>query len=306
MSARVAAIVVTYNRMQLLCECLRALIKQTQKVNEIFVVDNASTDGTSRLFEADGEMAISRVTYIRLEQNCGGAGGFYEGVKKAFEAGYEWFWMMDDDGIPASDCLQQLLGISAHTNALFRAPLVVNNKDHEALSFGYKINGVIYFKRDELIRKVRGRWFSGAQPFNGILVNRAVISKAGFPKKEMFIWGDEVEFLERCRFHGFAPITVADAIFFHPKCRQNWSPVFWGLFGADLRVNQLRLYCYYRNHAYTVLRYKGRIKLIFWALKHVIRKVICGRFTESTVVCEAIADGSRGRWGRERRFLSAP
>lgn len=39
-------VVVTYNRLALLKECLDALDKQTYPIHKIVIVDNCSTDGT--------------------------------------------------------------------------------------------------------------------------------------------------------------------------------------------------------------------------------------------------------------------
>ena len=44
---RVAAVVVTYNRVALLQQCLRALEEQSMPLTAIWVIDNASTDGTA-------------------------------------------------------------------------------------------------------------------------------------------------------------------------------------------------------------------------------------------------------------------
>ncbi len=51
---RVCAAVVTYNRKALLVECLVALLAQTYAVEQIFFVDNASTDGTEALLRERG------------------------------------------------------------------------------------------------------------------------------------------------------------------------------------------------------------------------------------------------------------
>ena len=35
--------------------------------------------------------------YHYLESNTGGSGGFNYGLSRAYDDGYEWFWLMDDD-----------------------------------------------------------------------------------------------------------------------------------------------------------------------------------------------------------------
>ena len=70
----VVAIVVTYNRLTLLRECLDALLKNDC---DILVVDNASTDGTK---EAVKQEYVDKVIYKNTGKNIGGAGGFNFGL----------------------------------------------------------------------------------------------------------------------------------------------------------------------------------------------------------------------------------
>ena len=102
----VAAVVVTYNRRQLLNENLTCLLAQSRPV-DIIVIDNASTDGT---FESLGELIDSgRINYYNTGSNLGGAGGFSFGIERAVELGYDYVWVMDDDCMPRADALERLL-----------------------------------------------------------------------------------------------------------------------------------------------------------------------------------------------------
>ncbi|MGB9767171.1 MAG: glycosyltransferase [Sulfurihydrogenibium sp.] len=129
MKDTVCAVVVTYNRKQLLIECLESLRKQTRPVQGIYLIDNASTDGTPDLLLEKGyinelppkslsepwekEFEIKNLTdgspirlhYVRMHENTGGAGGFHEGVKRAYEKRYDWLWLMDDNTIPTNEVL---------------------------------------------------------------------------------------------------------------------------------------------------------------------------------------------------------
>ncbi len=50
----VCAVVVTYNRKNLLLECLEAIRKQTRPVDAIYIIDNASQDGTPEVLKSSG------------------------------------------------------------------------------------------------------------------------------------------------------------------------------------------------------------------------------------------------------------
>ena len=93
MSDKVCAVVVTYNRKELLRQCLHSVLQQTRPLDCILVVDNASTDGTLDLLNAE----FSNVEQLKLPTNTGGAGGFKAGMQWAYCKGYEWVWVMDDD-----------------------------------------------------------------------------------------------------------------------------------------------------------------------------------------------------------------
>jgi len=105
----VAAVVVTYNRKHLLKECLDALLAQTRPIDAIIVMDNASTDGTPEFLEAQGYLTNPIIDYVRLSENTGGAGGFHYGVKRGYEQGFDWLWLMDDDVKPVNSTLAELV-----------------------------------------------------------------------------------------------------------------------------------------------------------------------------------------------------
>ena len=100
---RVALVIVTYNRLIDLKKCLESLRNQTEKDFDIIVVNNGSTDSTQEYLSTCKEIRVIE------QENCGGAGGFYAGMRYMFDNGYEWLWMMDDDGIPDRCQLENLL-----------------------------------------------------------------------------------------------------------------------------------------------------------------------------------------------------
>ncbi len=129
----IAAVVVTYNRKDLLGQCLDSLRRQSRPLDALYIIDNRSTDGTydvlldrdwiAPLAGSEGGVVETvrlvpaasapghnlEVHYLRMSENAGGAGGFHEGMKRAVEAGFDWLWLMDDDVWTAPDALEVLL-----------------------------------------------------------------------------------------------------------------------------------------------------------------------------------------------------
>ena len=71
---KTVAVVVTFNRKELLRRNLAALTSQTHSDLDIMIIDNASTDGTREY--VDDIVKANNITYVCLKENIGGAGGF--------------------------------------------------------------------------------------------------------------------------------------------------------------------------------------------------------------------------------------
>ncbi len=97
MSPRVVAVVVTWNRRELLQESLAAVLSQTLPPAQVVVVDNASTDGTTELLDAD----YGHLDVVHLTRNTGGAGGFAAGIERALTHRPDLVWLLDDDTVRA-------------------------------------------------------------------------------------------------------------------------------------------------------------------------------------------------------------
>ena len=101
---KVIAVVVTYNRQRLLSECIDALKNQSRPVDKILVINNGSNDNTESWLKSQAGL-----DYF-TQKNVGSGGGFYTGIKLAYEQRlYDWIWLMDDDGFPKENALENLL-----------------------------------------------------------------------------------------------------------------------------------------------------------------------------------------------------
>lgn len=193
----IAAVVVTYNRRDLLAECLRCLkaqrgIRAYGHALDILVIDNASTDGTRDML-AD-RIADGSVRYLNTGENLGGAGGFNRGMRAAVEAGYDYLWVMDDDCLPQADALA----------ALCKADRQLGD------SYGY-LSSVVRWKdgsicRMNVQRHPLTRDIEDFTPelqrctlasFVSLFVPARIVREVGLPISEFFIWTDDWEFTRR-------------------------------------------------------------------------------------------------------------
>ncbi len=236
---KVIAVVVTYNRQILLAQCVSALRKQTRKIDKILVINNGSTDQTENWLRSQPD--IDFIT----QENLGGAGGFYTGIKTAFEQLYTWVWLMDDDGYPKEDSLEKLLEGSDEKICL-RNCAVINKEDKK--SFVWKTGN--YSGIDEVNEEIIHNY---AHPFNGTLLHKELIKKVGLPKKELFIWGDETEYYHRIITKNKIPFyTKTNSIHYHPASTYSYKNDW------DYKSNW-KMYFYVRNRFHILkTRYSGK------------------------------------------------
>jgi rhamnopyranosyl-N-acetylglucosaminyl-diphospho-decaprenol beta-1,3/1,4-galactofuranosyltransferase len=294
----VAATVVTFNRKAQLEECLEALLAQTTSLDEIIVVDNASIDGTDLMITSK----FPQVTYFRLKENIGGAGGYHEGIKLAYEKGFDWIWLMDDDAIPAIDALEQLIrsdlfqqdDVCVLTSALLYPDgriwtfyrRIFNSKKIDEIPVGIEYYNREYFEVD-------------AASFMGMLVSRYVIKLIGFPEKDFFIDYDDLEYCFRIR-------DIKGRIFTIPKSKIIHNDL--KVIDPNFRDNYLSWRYYYqnRNKLYTYRKYldlgiKYYVKLFFgtvvtqaWVLLRTHER----RLASSRILWFSLMDGLRGKLGK--------
>lgn len=273
----VAAVVVTFNRKMLLVECLEGLLQQTRPVSKIYIIDNASTDGTRHLLAEQQLLAHPIVTYVQLASNGGGAAGFHEGLKIARDAGHEWIWLMDDDAEPRPDALEQLSAHFSTVGVSVLAPVVVDGQG--GFDAGLKHRKTATTNRRFTNRRI-GTNISEAMAkgqrdfeieyfsFVGPCVAGWAVAKAGLPLKELFIYHDDIEYSERMRQVGRV-LCIPQSQIMHKEVRRDEKTR-----RSDSRLERASLgtqwskFFNHRNMIYLSARKRVRARLIPQLLHH--------------------------------------
>src|SRR5437763_15634516 len=121
----VVAVVVTYDRRELLADALKVIAAQTRVPDRRVVVDNGPDEPAEEVVAA----CPVPTTYLPSRRNLGGAGGFALGMLHALALGAEWVWLADDDGRPADEHVLEILLAEAEKRGLAEISPVVSNID---------------------------------------------------------------------------------------------------------------------------------------------------------------------------------
>lgn len=242
---KVIAVVVTYNRKDLLMECIDALRNQTRRPDTILVVNNGSTDATAQVLAAQADVEVI------TQGNTGSAGGFNSGMKWAYSKGYHWIWCMDDDGYPAADALEKILYAGNSGDLALLNCAVLDKTDKASFVWDTKNYKVHSDATENMVEGV-------AHPFNGTLLSRQLIDRVGLPDNRLFLWGDETEYLYRImRKNNIPTYTVINSVHYHPATRfsvkQDWD-----------HATNWKMFFYVRNR-YRVLKAKYNSPILGFA-----------------------------------------
>ncbi len=259
----IVAIVVTYNRKELLSNCIDCVIKQTVGVTNILVIDNASTDGTEDLVVSRyGD--DNRVIYVNTGTNLGGAGGFSYGINYAANLDCDYMWIMDDDTFPDQQALEELI----------KAADKLDDK------FGFLSSYVKWIDGGPCIMnlpRINSEWYRGdinkqfdnhmimveSASFVSMFVKTETVKEVGLPIKEFFIWADDVEYALRLSKAYNSYFVYQSQVVHAIKVNTGASII------TEQDESRLDRYVYlYRNKYYIARHLSLKARLSYWVEIH--------------------------------------
>ncbi len=170
----ISVIFLNYNRREDLRRSLQKIFKQQDVEFEVIVVDQNSTDGSISMIQEE----FSEVRLFPLKENLGVAGGRNYGAEKSLG---EYLVFIDDD----AEFISQ--------DALYKTSLVFdNNKNINVIAFN--VNG--HPERPEKYKFFSNKKdkFTNSYIGCGHAIRQEVFYKLGGYTKELFFWGEEIEF----------------------------------------------------------------------------------------------------------------
>jgi GT2 family glycosyltransferase len=214
----VASVTVTYNAERSLGRQMEALLRQTRPLQEMVVVDNASSDGTCALLEK----RYPQVKILKMPENLGIGGGLAAGMAyAATEKGHNWVWTFDQDSVPSDDALQALLegsesAGSGEGEVGIVAALPVNQKTGECYYPLLWRDGFVKPSKELISEPI---WFADLVISSGCMVRRDVVERVGLPRADFFIDFVDFEYCIRARSQGYKIAVISRAKLAHEEGR---------------------------------------------------------------------------------------
>lgn len=276
---RLIPIIVTYNRLDKLKVAIDKWLKTD--IYKLVIVNNNSTDGTKE-YLINLSSKHKKVIVLNLPENIGGAGGFFEGIKYVHTniKDYDWVVLHDDDAYPNLESINYFLyqkdlsTADSYMSAVYYPSGKISLMNMPGyLPFktlkqflktiirgnqGFHIESELYYQDKEVDVDFAS--------FVGLFVSRKVVDKVGFPKKDFFIYGDDLEYTIRITNDDFKIKFDPNLKFIHDcetlhfEQKKIYKPLW-------------KAYFTYRNGIYIYKKLSGRLfplvllnKIITWSI----------------------------------------
>ncbi len=300
-------IVVTYNRLNLLKECVEHIENQTVPVEKIVIVDNNSSDGTKEYLQS-----LSKESYIVdfRNENGGASSGFARGLELIQNEDVDWILIIDDDAHIEPDYLAFIMQAAQRYPNIFAFSGTVYEGERIATSHRKIISDWIKFKTMEVSQEQYNIGFFeyDLSSFCGLTIKKSLLQQVGLPNVNYFTQYTDTDFSIRIRKHTKI-YNINDSKLYHKvKIVSN---------NCDKKELNYKSYYSIRNGIYTRLLYtehkrRQRVKItnfyLIWIARNIIMSIIDNKnsriyINNVNIIFCALRDGLNGKLGKNKRYL---
>lgn len=221
LSPAVSVVVVNWNRASLLRACLQSVAAQRGVDFEVILVDNASTDGSADMAEAEfGHTGLLNLRVIRNTTNL----GFCAGNNRGIEASRAPFIaLLNNDAEAAPGWLKALLeafegrpevGMAASKVLVYEDPSRIDKAGHLIYPDGQnRGRGAGERDRGQYDRVEEVLWPDGC----AAMYRRAMLDEIGGFDEDFFAYADDAELGLRARIAGWKCLYIPEAVVRHHR-----------------------------------------------------------------------------------------
>uniref|UniRef100_A4WZP1 Glycosyltransferase 2-like domain-containing protein n=1 Tax=Cereibacter sphaeroides (strain ATCC 17025 / ATH 2.4.3) TaxID=349102 RepID=A4WZP1_CERS5 len=261
-TARICAVVVTYNRIDQMQKTVARLLEEP--IDHLVVVDNGSSDGSRDWLRACTD---PRLELLEMARNIGGAGGFETGLRHVVSVlDPDWIVLMDDDARPEPGCVAMFR--AADKTGWDAIAAAVFFPDGRICSMNRPVLNPFWHPRIFLRTLAGGgraafhltdRDYDQAMPqrvdggsFVGLFLARRAVEVAGYPDGRLFVYAED-------GLYSLAISGNGGRVGFFPQLRFEHE---CSTFSASGQFTPIwKVYFYHRN---LLLLYRRAAGIWFW------------------------------------------
>ncbi|MGE6203805.1 glycosyltransferase family 2 protein [Guptibacillus hwajinpoensis] len=303
----VAIILLNWKSYEDTSECLMSLEKLDYDPFHVYIVDNLSGDGSYekliQTYENDG--FSTNITFIQSGGNLGFAGGNNKGIKQAYEDGYEYIWLLNNDTTVDELALRPLIDVIendkqigivgskiyfADTGLLWFAGGEVNCYWGSTHHIGYKEKDHGQYDEVKPVKYIVGC---------SLLFRRELIDSIGYLEEDYFLYYEDTDWNIRAARNGWKVIYVPQSIVYHKVSSASSSKEVAPFFAYyNIRNAYLMIL---RNEGF-LARFSAFLHVLWKVFEYHVRVIVKNQDSKrrrSSLIMQGALDGFRARSGKK-------
>ena len=217
---KIAIVIVTWNKKDDVLNLLNSLKGISYTNHDIFVVDNASEDGSVEAIQEN----FPGAELIINEENLGGTGGFNTGIRRVSGEGkYKYIWLLDNDAEVSKSTLEELVKAMENNSSIGIAGSRIMSPEKRDLIV--EIGGTVDWSSGTWMpnyRYVNEADYKGNNVLEtdyvaacSALVRAEVLEKTGSMDERFFLHWDDIDFSLKISESGYRVVSVFSSVVYH-------------------------------------------------------------------------------------------
>lgn len=213
---KIFCVIVTFNGIKWVDKCFGSLKASNYPV-KVIAIDNGSTDGTQEAIKTN----FHEVDFIQSKENLGFGKANNIGIKRAFEDGADFVFLLNQDAWVEPNTLPNLIEVAQNNgNYGILSPLHLNGQG-TALDYNFSLYVIPQlcpeFYSDACLNSLKEMYPTKFINAAAWLLPRVTVQKVGYFDELFFIYGEDRNYTDRLHFYKMKLGIVPSAIVYHDR-----------------------------------------------------------------------------------------
>jgi GT2 family glycosyltransferase len=212
----VLIVILNYKGWQDTLDCVDAVMKQTYRAFDIFLVENGSHDGSNE--KLSNLKKNEKIIYIQNDVNRGFSGGVNQGIRYAIEHDYHFTVLLNNDAVVSPAWLSTLRKTIDTVDASAVTGLLLDGagKKIESTGDSYTMWGLPFPRqRDENVDRAVGSGYVFGGTAGASLYKTELFDKIGLFDEKFFAYFEDTDINFRAQLAGYTAYYEDRAIAYH-------------------------------------------------------------------------------------------
>lgn len=216
-SMKVSVVTPNYNGKDFLYAYFESLIKNSNEIGEVIIVDNGSSDGSQEFVRNYREKVDFPIVLIENSQNLGFAEAVNQGISKAR---YDYIFSLNNDTVVEKSAILELLNLLNTDERVFSASskMVQFNNPELIDDAGDDYTLLAYTKKRGNNQNLN-KFIEVSEVFSSCagaaLYRKGLLEELGGFDSEFFAYMEDVDLGYRARINGYKNLFCPNAVVYH-------------------------------------------------------------------------------------------